>query len=184
MQKLYFIRHGEAQDNADERWPRYDTPLTSKGREQARTAGQKAKADSLHFDIIIASPQPRALETAQLIAAEIGFPVDRIETSDQLLERDMGQLTGTHPSVFFTPGITYQDTDNAPGVEKIADVQVRAGKVLDELKAQPEAAILVVGHGIFGRALRRVTLGLPYTDEFRDPMPHDMIPNATIIQLI
>src|SRR5581483_5723923 len=75
MKKLYFIRHGESVSNV-ERWHagRIDTPLTERGRQQAREAGKKAKAQKLHFDLIVSSPLSRALETARIIAKEIGYP--------------------------------------------------------------------------------------------------------------
>jgi broad specificity phosphatase PhoE len=184
MQHLYFIRHGETQDNADLVWPRYDVPLNDAGRSQAIAAGQKAKADGLHFDVIVASPFPRALETARLIAEQIGFPPARIETNDLLKERDMGELTGTPPEKFFVSGRVYRDTETVPTVETIEAVQKRAATMLTTLKARPEASILVVGHGIFGRAFRREVASIPYTDEFRTDRPRNMIPNAEIIELI
>ncbi|HSX16840.1 MAG TPA: histidine phosphatase family protein [Patescibacteria group bacterium] len=184
MQKLFFVRHGQTQDNIDERWPRVDIPLTEVGREQAHAAGQQAKKDGLHFDVIIASPQPRAQETARIIAQEMGYPQDRIETWPLLVERDMGTLTGVYYPEFFTADQVYKDLDDAPGTEKIEAVQARAAQALEQIKARPEANILVVGHGIFGRAFRRAVLGLPYTDEYREARPIDPFPNATIVELV
>jgi broad specificity phosphatase PhoE len=184
MQHVYFIRHGETQDNFDRIWPRPDVPLNDTGRRQAIAAGEEAKASGLRFDAIIASPFPRALETARLIAEQIGFPTERIETNNLLQERDMGVLTGTPPDKFFTPGRVYRDTETVPSVETIEAVQKRAAAMLDVIKARPEASILIVGHGIFGRAIRREVHGIPYTDEFQTDKPRNMIPNAEIIELV
>jgi broad specificity phosphatase PhoE len=69
-------------------------------------------------------------------------------------------------------------------VETIQAMQQRASQALAIIQARPESTILVVSHGAFGRAVRRVMLGLPYTDEYIQARPHGMIPNATIVELI
>jgi len=184
MQTLYFIRHGETTDNTSGRWGNYDTPLSDVGRSQATAAGRAAKTEGLHFDLIIASPQPRALETAELIAAELGYPKDAIDQMDTLVERRMGKLDNVLYDDFFTEGKVYKDLDDVPGVETVEAMQQRAAEALATIKAHPESAILVVSHGAFGRAFRRTVLGIPYTDEYTTNRPHDMIPNATIAKLI
>src|SRR5438477_10877116 len=95
MKKLYFIRHGESVANL-EQWHagRIDTPLTEKGRQQAREAGKKARAQKISVDKIVSSPLSRAAETARLIAEEIGYPEDRIELNPMLVERDYGAFSG------------------------------------------------------------------------------------------
>jgi probable phosphoglycerate mutase len=184
MQHVYFIRHGETQDNIDEVWPRIDVPLTDKGREQARKAGRDAKQQGLHFDLIISSTLPRAIETAQLVAAEVGYPLDRIETSPLLVERVMGDLTGaSQPAYFNDTGRTYKDTQDAPGAEAIAAVQDRADATYAEIQARPEQSILVVSHGAFSRSFRRAVQGGSCTEEFEKQRP-GAPPNATIIKLV
>jgi broad specificity phosphatase PhoE len=43
LQALYFVRHGESQDNSAYIWSRRDTPLTDKGRAQALEAAKNKK---------------------------------------------------------------------------------------------------------------------------------------------
>jgi 2,3-bisphosphoglycerate-dependent phosphoglycerate mutase len=184
MHKLFFIRHGITDDNVNRIFSGRDAPLSDAGRRQAIEAGAQAKADGLHFDTIIASSWPRAIETAQLFAAAADFPVDRIEVSDMFVERNVGPLTNVPFDDFFNKGHIYKDIDALPGAETIPALQNRAAQALTVLKARPENNILVVSHGGFGRALRRAVNGIPYEDEFREDRPHDPIPNAALVQLI
>jgi uncharacterized phosphatase len=183
MKQLYYIRHGQTDDNANERWGFYDTPLSEKGRLQAIAAGRAASEQGLRFDAIIASPQLRAVETAHLVATELGFAKAQIETLDLLVERHMGEMMGRPFSDFLTNGRLYQHLDDVPGVETIEAIQQRAARALDTITARPEPAVLVVGHGTFGRAFRRAVLGRPYTDEYASDGPGS-IPNATILRLV
>jgi broad specificity phosphatase PhoE len=184
MHKLFFIRHGLTDDNTNHIFSGRDEPVTDEGRRQATQVGEQAKAAGITFDVIISSSWPRAIETAQLIAKAVGFPVGKIEVSDMFVERNVGPLTNTPYDDFFGKGHAYKEIDDLPGVETIPALQERAAQALAMLKARPESNILVVSHGGFGRAFRRAVQGVPYTDEFRDPQPHDSIPNATLVQLI
>src|SRR5690606_2527197 len=71
MKKLYFIRHGLSVMNRQGVFSgSIDTPLTDEGRKQAKRAGKLAR--DFGIDYIVSSPLARALETAQIIAGEIG----------------------------------------------------------------------------------------------------------------
>jgi len=184
MHKLYYIRHGLSEDNIAKTFSGAGAKLSDEGRRGASAAGRDAKAQGMHFDAIISSPYPRALQTAQLIAAELGFPAERIETSDLLAERNFGELTSKPNAPYFNGPLTYQDIDAVKGAETVEALQQRAAKALEMLRQRPEDSILVVAHNAFGRALRRAVNGIPYTDEYRNATPHDPIPHTTIIQLV
>ena len=69
---LFLIRHAKAADGSlyasdDER------PLTDDGRVQARQVGAALKKAGVSFDVMITSGLLRAVETASLVAAELGF---------------------------------------------------------------------------------------------------------------
>lgn len=162
MQALYFVRHGESEDNSRTVWSRPWTPLTDKGRQQARDSAKAIKEQGLAFDLIVVSPLSRAQETAQIIIDAIGHPRDALETNDLFVERDWGSLAGTEG--YGT--LTIADIDNVPGAEKLEHVQERARQGLEYLKSKPHARILLVGHGSYGRALRRVINGEPHTNEY------------------
>lgn len=93
MALLVLIRHGESQWNLENRFTGWvDVPLTEKGREEARRAGEKIR--HLHFDKAYTSVLQRAKDTLDIVLKEIaqaGIPV----AYDQALnERHYGDLQG------------------------------------------------------------------------------------------
>ncbi len=81
-----FVRHGEAQSNA-EGWfaGHVDAPLTPRGREQAVALGEQLR--TLAIDRVLCSDLVRARQTAELALAGRGLP---IEYSAALRERHGG----------------------------------------------------------------------------------------------
>jgi probable phosphoglycerate mutase len=157
-----------------------DQGLTELGREQAVNDGKKAAVAGLRFDLILTSPLSRARETADIIAAQIGYPPPRIETLDLIKELDFGELEGTECEVFYSNN-TYADLGNFKSAETIEQLQQRAEMALEHVRSLPQDNILLVSHSLFGRALRRVVESKPYTDEFTHGTS---LPHAEILQLI
>jgi len=170
MKRLYFVRHGESELNRQRLFTGHtDAPLTDRGREQARLAGRQADAT---FDLVIASPLIRALETAQIIAAETGYPTARILTNPLFMERGLGLLEGRSTDEFD------EDTADFDGMESIEDFLRRARSGLAFLQDLEAENILIASHGAFARALQTaVKPGSNYAD-FSEPA------NAVIIQFI
>jgi phosphohistidine phosphatase len=68
---LYLLRHGEAgQAPRDE-----DRELTERGHEQARAVAAGLAWLNPGLDVILASPLPRAIQTAQPVARALGLEV-------------------------------------------------------------------------------------------------------------
>lgn len=92
MPKLILVRHGQSLWNAEDRFTGWvDVPLTDKGREEAKLAGERLKGTS--FDVAYTSSLTRAQETLRIIleTAEVQVPIIR----DQALnERHYGDLQG------------------------------------------------------------------------------------------
>lgn len=170
MKRLYFIRHGESVNNSLGLGAgRTETPLTDKGRRQAKLAGEHAT--QYKIDYIISSSLSRAHETAEIIAKEIGYSPKNIEINDLFIERNYGILEGT--PMASNVGI---DFDKVSGIEKTSSLIKRARKALDYLESLPEENILVVSHGAFGRALRHHLLeDFPFDNIHR-------LENAKIVQ--
>ena len=170
MKKLYFARHGLSELNVQGRFAgRTETPLTDEGRAQTRRAGQQAK--DLGIDLIVASPLSRALETAQIIAQEIGYPKENILVHKLFIERDFGQLEGQK----WSPDL---DLDGFSDIETDDTLVERARLAVKWLRRQPADTILVVSHGAIGRAIRSI-LKAEY------PMNHPKrLVNAGIVQWI
>jgi phosphohistidine phosphatase len=71
---LYILRHGAAEDEPTPGGDDGARKLTARGREKVREAAAGMRALRLKFDAILASPLPRAFETAELVAAAFGAP--------------------------------------------------------------------------------------------------------------
>ena len=91
---VYIFRHGQTEDNADFIFSGWrDSPLTEKGREQALELAKKLKDKKL--DILISSPQSRAVETMKLAVSLNEYAKDReISMDDRIKERGYGELQG------------------------------------------------------------------------------------------
>lgn len=150
MKRIYFCRHGLSELNIKGHFAgSTDTPLAEEGRKQARLAGQKAK--DLGIDLIVASPLSRAKETAEIIAKEVGYPVENIHINDLLVERHFGELEGKP----WSPDL---DLDGISDIETVDSLIERAHLALKWIESLPGNNVLVVSHGSFGRALRSVLI--------------------------
>jgi uncharacterized phosphatase len=158
-----------------------ETNLTEKGKKQAKAAGKKLQNHIDRIDLIISSPLSRTLHTARIVADGIGYPKDKIQKHDLLIERNYGILDGKHHYLFFQDGKTHKDLDKVEGIETILDLQNRAEEALKYLESLPHDNILVVSHGTFGRALIRAVKRLPHTHEYESEF---RIGNAEILELV
>jgi phosphohistidine phosphatase len=66
---LWLLRHGDAADGS----PDAERPLTGKGEEQARAAGQALAALGVKIDACLTSPKVRAADTARLVCEPLGI---------------------------------------------------------------------------------------------------------------
>ncbi len=93
MSRLVLIRHGESQWNLENRFTGWvDVPLSPKGIEEAKAAGQKL-AD-FKFDRAFSSVLARANETLRLVLETIVQTTIPIEKDKALNERMYGELQG------------------------------------------------------------------------------------------
>ena len=93
MATLVVVRPGESQWNLETRFTGWiDVPLTDKGREEARRAGEKLVA--IRFDKAYTSVLQRAIETLQIVLAVIRQEHIPVERDQALNERHYGDLQG------------------------------------------------------------------------------------------
>jgi broad specificity phosphatase PhoE len=161
-----FVRHGESIGNAQSRWQgQSDYELTEKGRAQARALGERWKAEGVKFDMIIASPLVRAKETAEIIAAALGGPV---EYDPVLLERHIGEMEGlTAEEVRKRPQPPYVTPYDSIGGQGEGDwaLFLRAGQALQKLLRRPAGSYLIVSHGGLLNQLMHAIIGIaPHVD--------------------
>ncbi len=93
MAYLVLIRHGESEWNAKGLWTGWtDVGLTERGREQARSAGEKIRDFS--FDVCFTSALKRSQQTWDEIRRVIGAEDVETVMDAALNERNYGDLTG------------------------------------------------------------------------------------------
>ncbi|MEK7573507.1 MAG: 2,3-bisphosphoglycerate-dependent phosphoglycerate mutase [Patescibacteria group bacterium] len=91
MSYLVFVRHGESTYNAKGVWTGWDNPpLSEKGFEEARQAGQLLK--DIKFDIAYTSDLLRAQQTLDEIKKILGIEIPTI-ISPEIKERNYGDYT-------------------------------------------------------------------------------------------
>jgi uncharacterized phosphatase len=142
MTELYLVRHGETDWNRQHRIQGLtDIPLNETGRQQAREAGRLLARRTWHG--IVTSPLSRAVESAAIIAAELGLGTP--EKVQALVERNYGEGEGLD---FAEINRRYPDRSVVPGQESRDEVIARVVPALLELAAsRPGQSLIVVSHG-------------------------------------
>ena len=148
---LNIVRHGETVWNHEMRFQGHgDSPLTERGRAQARAIGQRLK--SMAIDTLISSDLGRTQETAALITEYTGHAV---QLDPRLRERHYGVLEGLNLTEILAkhPGVYHELIAEKP------DYQIPEGethrqhyhkniRVIEEWADQkPGATALLVAHG-------------------------------------
>ena len=158
---ILLIRHGETALNVARVLQPADTPLSARGQVQAQALAQRLGA--LGVSGILSSDLPRALQTAQAIAAVSGAP---IETSALLHERNFGDFRGlSYDDMGVNPLTMLDAPPNGESAEAFAQrVALAFGMIVQRRKwlADPRGGTLaVVTHGLVLRTLFAAQLRLP-----------------------
>jgi broad specificity phosphatase PhoE len=165
---LYFARHGETEANCQKRFSgRMDTPLTDKGRRQARAVGEILDRElgpqpPLAF---VSSPLERARTTMEIVRVVLDLPPEGYAVDARIAEIDLGtwdQLTDTEarardPALFDARAADKWHV-RVPAGENYAEVATRAADWATSLSGDTFA----VSHGALTRVLRGLFLGLDW----------------------
>lgn len=82
---LYLVRHGIAVSRTDPGGPPDEArPLTPEGVEKTATAARGLMKLHIRPTVLISSPLLRAIQTAEIFAEALEFPVTRLRRSDNL----------------------------------------------------------------------------------------------------
>jgi phosphohistidine phosphatase len=73
---IWFLRHGDAEDEAEDDASR---KLTEKGRRQAENAGKALAAMGVEIDACLTSPKVRARDTAEVACRELGVEAEQTD---------------------------------------------------------------------------------------------------------
>jgi len=179
MTKYYFTRHGESQANIDRVFAGVmDSPLTEKGRRSAEAEGRRLAEAGCTYDLIISSPLSRAVETAQIIAAETNCK-EPIIIESLLLERSFGDLAGRPWNSIIdetSDSIIKAGGESIDAMEK--RVSLAIGKI-QELSAGKKS-VLLVGHGTWYQMAATILSGKA-GETFLEA---DNLPNNQVVKLI
>jgi broad specificity phosphatase PhoE len=172
---LYVIRHGECEHNvAGRAASQNDSPLTARGREQARINGRLLKdlAAPLERFQFFASPLHRTCMTMEIVREAAGLPPTGYLADRRLMEIDFGDHTWMtrdeigpdSRAAFVADPWNYAQ----PGGESQAMLFARVGRFLQMLADDA----VIVTHGWTARMIRSHYLGLPPEVTVRYDAPH------------
>jgi broad specificity phosphatase PhoE len=169
--RLYFIRHGQTQHNADGlALGRRDVPLNETGRAQAQTLARRLAGAPI--EAVYASPLGRALETARPLADALGLEVG---VEERLIEMDVGEvedlpfdeLRERYPEFLRRWRSDGLADVPMPGGETLRQVQERAWAAVEALRGRHgDGAVAAVTHNFVILSLLCRVLRLPL-DRFR-----------------
>jgi 2,3-bisphosphoglycerate-dependent phosphoglycerate mutase len=95
MIRLVLLRHGESVWNKENRFTGWtDVDLSDKGRNEAKTAGQKLHTEGYVFDLAFTSVLKRAVRTLWMVLDEMDLMWITVHNSWRLNERHYGGLQG------------------------------------------------------------------------------------------
>lgn len=139
---LLLARHGETDWNRERRWQGHaDPPLNETGRQQARTLA----ADAAGVEAVYASDLARARETAEIVAAALGVP---LQLDPRLREADVEDLTGRSVTEVIGDWPRPLDFVLAERPELFDAMRGRVVAALEEIAAAHDGGrVLVVTHG-------------------------------------
>lgn len=170
MATLVLLRHGESQWNQENRFTGWvDVPLSERGREEARQAGEKLKAAGLRFGAAYTSALTRAQETLRIVLEVLGQTTIPIMKDEALNERHYGELQGLNKAETAKKfgeaqvHLWRRSYDVAPpGGESLKETAARTlpyfeREILPQLKAG--RTILIAAHG---NSLRSIVMELEH----------------------
>jgi len=171
MTQLYLIRHGEAFVNVEPiiGGMQGDKGLTPRGVAQAEKLRDRLAMGEIKADLLLASPLPRARQTAEIIAPALHLP---ISWDAEVQEIGVGEADGMtadeawakygQPNFVDSPFLPI-----APGGEDWGQFTLRVGRALDRISRQHEGkTVVIVCHGGFIDGSFQYFLSLPTISPF------------------
>jgi broad specificity phosphatase PhoE len=169
MTVVHWARHGENVANVSRRFSYriFDGDLTDRGMTQAAQLADALQAAGHAYGLLACSPLRRARQTAQIVAARLGLPI-QTELED-LREVNVGNLDGRNDDEAWT---TYESVLAAwryghldrrfPGGESGHELATRTGRALRSIAERAgDSDAVVVAHGASIRAAIPVLTGQP-----------------------
>ena len=172
MRLFLLVRHGQSLFNVDDVVngdPSLDRGLSKQGIEEAeRLAGELA---ALPLDLVVVSPFPRAVQTANIAldARDVPHLVD-----EELGDVRIGELEGASLDAYRDAPAHSNRKERFPGGESLDEAALRYAGACERLLARDEPVTLVVCHEIPVRYVVNAAAG---SDELNGPLRY--VANAT-----
>lgn len=165
--RVVVLRHGQTDWNAAGRWQgQTDIPLNEHGRDQAACAAKRLAEVVDQVDVVVSSPQVRAVETASIVAE--AWPGVTVQADDRLAEFRAGCFEGCTKAEIveqwpellaaFRRG---EDVPLGGTGEKPSEVRARVGAAFADYAESSEGTVLLVAHGGALMNLANDVVGVP-----------------------
>lgn len=163
-QTIYYVRHGLSEGNVAgiASGAEHDCDLTDEGRKQAKRAGKDLHDKNI--DLIVCSPMKRTVETAEIIAKQLGYDPKCIVKRAEFIERYMGYYSQRPHTEYRAAVETGAFHDSLESTKSLVD---RATKGLDWVRKQSAQNVVVVSHGGTGRAIKAVHQKLHHSEIYK-----------------
>ncbi len=177
--KLYFVRHGQSEQNQAGIHQGTDAKLSDIGKKQSRVLAARLK--NKNIDIVFSSPFPRAKETADIISRVLKRKVEiREELKEVVWPSEIIGLHHTDPKSIrirrkildnvHDPDYRYSDEEN------FKELKSRASMFIEHLlKEHKDQNILCVSHGLIQKVFVGVIL---FEEEFNSKIYYKFRANS------
>jgi broad specificity phosphatase PhoE len=162
MTVFHLVRHGSHDLLGRVLVGRGPVALSAQGAAEAAATANALAAAGLAA--VFSSPQQRAMQTAQAIAAQVGLPVETLAGIDEI---DMGAWTGAtfealHAEAAWQAFNIFRGTAQIPGGETMLAAQTRAIAALLQVQVcHPHGAVAMVSHADVIKGILAHALGMP-----------------------
>jgi probable phosphoglycerate mutase len=163
---IILLRHGETEWNIEGRFQgRLDSPLTQKGRLQAKKSGLKLKRDIEDFSKIkiFSSPLGRAKESAYIICDTLRVDRDIVIFDKRLIELNYGIFEGEiRDKLLDREDFKAREANKwhytIKGGESYQTLYIRVKEFLDSII--DEKIVIIIAHEMVNRVIRGVYCNL------------------------
>jgi glucosyl-3-phosphoglycerate phosphatase len=157
---VYFVRHGQTDENQRSVYQAPNTSLSAKGYDEARTVGELLRPTNP--TLVVSSTHERAIQTARIIGQCVGITptinhlVREVEWPSDLIGQ---RLNGVRALTFLFLSTLYRNspTWHYKDAENYRDIYLRIQKTYRFIESLAEAhdAIVIVSHSEYLRLLVR-----------------------------
>lgn len=177
--KLYFIRHGQSEQNKEGIHQDQDTKLSEVGKKQSEEVAKRLVDKNI--DKVLSSPFPRAKQTAETISGILDVEIEvRQELREAVWPSELVGLQATDPeSVRIRQEILQNSSDpnyRYSDEESFRELSARANELLNYLlKNYKEENLVCVSHGL----IQKIFVGLIlFEEEFNSTLYYKFRKNS------